>query len=220
MMMTKFATTFAVVALFAFSPATAESPFRVAEHTPGYSFAVDAQESWEHGRYFDARHRFQRAAWWADKFAQYNLGVIHYRGDGVDRDPSRAWAWFDLAAERDYGAFVEMADAVWGELDEEARRRAKTIRRELEPRYGDEAAVERTAKYMERQRRSVTGSRVGFVGFLQVVDASGNVRSGDEFYAEEKWDFRQVVQQEKQIFDAMANARVSIGEFKVVEDDE
>lgn len=218
--MTKFATACVVVALFAINPATAKSPFRVAEHTPGYSFAVDAQRSWEHGRYFDARHRFQRAAWWADKFAQYNLGVIHYRGDGVDRDPGRAWAWFDLAAERDYPAFVEMAEAVWAELDEKARRRATAIRKELEPRYGDEAAVERTAKYMERQRRSVTGSRLGFVGFLQIVEASGNVRSGDEFYAEEKWDFRQVVQREKQIFDAMANARVSIGEFKVVEDDD
>lgn len=208
-----------IAGLLACSEVPAGSPFKVAEHTPGYGFAVDAQESWEEGRYFDARHRFQRAAWWADKFAQYNLGVIHYRGDGVERDPGRAWAWFDLAAERDYPAFVEMAEAVWAELDEEARRRATTIRKELEPRYGDEAAVERTAKYMERQQRHIAGSRTGFVGFLQVVDASGNVRGGDEYFAEDKWDFRQVVRQEKQIFDAMANARVSIGEFSVIEEE-
>ncbi len=214
------ATAFLFFLFFAAGAAAGGSPFSVAQHTPGYSFAVDAQESWEHGRYFDARHRFERAAWWADKFAQYNLGVIHYRGDGVERDPARAWAWFDLAAERDYPAFVEMADAVWAELDENQRRRGRSIREELEPRYGDAVAVERTARYMERQRRHVAGSRVGFVGFLQVIDASGDVRNGDDYFAEEKWDFRQVVQQEKQIFDALARTRVSIGDFSVVEDDE
>lgn len=198
--------------------AAADSPFRVAQHTPGYSFAVDAQESWEHGRYFDARHRFERAAWWADKFAQYNLGVIHYRGDGVERDPARAWAWFDLAAERDYPAFVEMADAVWAELEENQRRRGRSIREELESRYGDAVAVERTARYMERQRRHVAGSRVGFVGSMQVWGRTTGFQSGDDYFAEEKWDFRQVVQQEKQIFDALARTRVSIGDFSVVED--
>jgi hypothetical protein len=214
------ATAFLFFLFLAAGAAAGSSPFSVAEHTPGYSFAVDAQESWEHGRYFDARHRFERAAWWADKFAQYNLGVIHYRGDGVERDPARAWAWFDLAAERDYPAFVEMADAVWAELEENQRRRGRSIREDLESRYGDAVAVERTARYMERQRRHVAGSRVGFVGFLQVIDASGDVRNGDDYFAEEKWDFRQVVQEEKQIFDALARTRVSIGDFSVVDDAE
>ncbi len=196
----------------------ARSPFDIAEHTPGYQHNREGQRAWNNGNYFDARHRFERAAWWADKLGQYNLGVIHYRGDGVERDPARGWAWFKLSAERGYPDFIATAEAVWAELDEVQQKRAEALLEELKPRYGDAVAVPRTAEHMRRERRQVTGSRTGHVGSIRVIDRSGRSRDGSEYFAAEKWDFYQIVQLETQLFDAIARGRVELGEFEIIDD--
>ncbi|NBB68752.1 MAG: hypothetical protein GVY33_00285 [Alphaproteobacteria bacterium] len=200
------------------APGSASSPFDVAEHTPGYTLNSEGQRAYEQGRFFDARHRFERAAYWADKLAQYNLGVIYYRGDGVDRDPARAWAWFELSAERGYPEFVDTAEAVWLELEESGRRRARDIHAELLPRYGDASAVDRTAERMRRERMDITGSRTGFIGTLKVVDKNGFTRDGEDYFAAEKWDFHQIVQLETRLFKAIARGNVRMGEFEIIEE--
>lgn len=217
-------TSHALILIFAsaclVAPADAASPFDVAEHTPGFRLNAEGQQAWDNGRYFDARHKFKRAAYWADKLAQYNLGVIHYRGDGVDRDPARAWAWFALAAERDYPEFVDTWEAVWLELDEDQRRRAREILAELEPRYADRVAVARTAEHMQQERERITGSRTGFIGNIRVIDRSGFSRDGEDFFAAEKWDFRQIVELETRLFRAIAKGNVNIGDLEIVDETE
>lgn len=198
---------------------SAQSPFQFAEHTPGFQLNAEGQRSWENGFYFDARHRFRQAAWWGDKLAQYNLGVMYFRGDGVERDPARAWAWLALAAERGYPEFVGMWETLWHELDEAQRDKANRILAELEPRYSDRVAVERTARHMERERKRMTGSRTGFIGTLKVIDRSGMMRDGEEFYRAEKWDFHQIVELETRLFKALATGTVSLGDFDIIEED-
>ncbi len=198
--------------------ATAAPPADYAEHTPGNESYSRGLHAWTDGRYFDARHRFERAAWWADKFAQYNLGAMYYRGDGVERQPARAWAWFELSAERGYSQFASTADAVWSELDSGQRDRAQSILAELESEYGDAVAIERTARVMRRRERNQTGSRLGFTGFLKIIEPH-DTRDGEDFYSAEKWDFRRVVEMEKNFFDAIARGNVRIGEFEVIEED-
>lgn len=198
------------------------SPFHFAEHTPGFDIFADAQRAYDSGFHFSAFHKFRRAAHWADKMAQHNLGVMIYRGEGVDRDPARAWAWFELSAERGYPELVGIANAVWDELEPGQRKRARRIlEEELEPRYGDEVAVPRTARRMERERRNIAGSRVGFVGNMQVYDVGTvGARSGEEYFDSEKWDFRKVMQREKQVFEALARGRVTIGDLEFVDDED
>lgn len=195
------------------------SEFPIAEHTPGYRLTAAGSRSWENGLFYDARHKFKEAALYADKVAQFNLGVIHYRGDGVDPDPALAWAWFALASERDYAHMVEMREALWAELDEAGRRKAQAHFEELEPRYGDAVAVPRTVKFMERKRKEITGSRVGSIGALKVIDRSGQVRDGEDFYREEAWDFHQVIAAEKQMFDAWARGTVSARDLELKDDE-
>ena len=41
--------------------------------------------------------------------AQYNLGVMYYRGEGVKKDVVRAWAWMILATQHRSDAELEQA---------------------------------------------------------------------------------------------------------------
>jgi hypothetical protein len=208
-------------AFFVLASSTASaSPFEFAEHTPGYDMLSDGSSAYAAGFHFVARNHFQNAAYWADKVAQHNLAAMYYRGEGVDRDRARAWAWFELSAERGYPEFVGVADAVWEQLDDAQRQRARRIFEELEPVYGDEAAVERTQRRMERDRRQMTGSRVGFVNAMTIIDGSGITRDGEDFYAEDKWDFNRVIAREKQLFDTLARSRITLGELEFAEGDE
>jgi uncharacterized protein len=210
----------AVLLCLAVGPVVAEESAPMMEHVPGWQSYIQGMEDYNNGRLFSARHYFLVAARYGDKVAQYNLGVIHYLGEGIPADPARGWAWFDIAAERGYPQMVETALDVWDELDEAGREAGMAYREELEARFADAIVVPRVANMMERQRRNVTGSRTGFVsGMLQVVDRNGVTRSGDEFYAQERWDFNEIVRIEAQLFDNMARGRVDIGEIEHRPDD-
>lgn len=192
------------------------------EHEPGARRHAEAMRHYESGNYRVAMGFFRYSAYWADKLSQHNLGVMHYLGQGTPRDPARAWAWFELAAERKYPQLIEVADRVWGELDEDERERARTILdEELKPEYGDQVAVQRTARRMERERRKTTGSRTGFIplGLEIITDDSGMTRSAEDYYAAEKWDFYQLIELEAKVFDALHRGRVRVSPLEIIDDE-
>lgn len=194
------------------------------QHAPGTLAHDDGNRAYRDGMYREALMKYVESAYWADKLSQYNLGVMHYHGEGVERDAAMAWAWFELAAERRYPQMVEAAEAVWKELDDDARERARGIHAELLPKYGDAVALERTAKVMEREWRNRTGTRVGAdTGNLQVMDRTmpmGMSEPGHKFYAKERWDYDQIVAIEKQIFENLSRGRVEVGDLETIEQDE
>jgi uncharacterized protein len=193
-----------------------------AEHTPGYQSLIEGSRSYKAGQYASAKSKFKQAAYWADKLAQFNLGVMNYHGHGVRQNQARAWAWFELAAERGYPEMVEMARLVHEDLSETQRARGQRIlEQELRPEYGDDARVEHVARHMERERRRVTGSRTGFVsGNLQIVDRSGRNRSGDDYFRPEAWDFHQVIELETRVFQALASGKVTLTDLEFIDDDD
>lgn len=186
-------------------------------NVPGALSYAEGMLFYNNGWYFAARHRFLIAAMYGDKVAQYNLGVIFYQGQGLDRDPVRAWAWFDLAAERGYPHMVVTAADVWDDLDEAERLIALDIRESLAERYGDEIVVPRVAARMERDRQRAI-RRTGTVGHV-AIDFEGRRVSGREFYAAENWDFRRLIQREVELFERLSRGRVEVGEIEVVEDE-
>lgn len=196
-----------------------QSQYSYAEHTPGAQLVAEASRSHQAGQYASALSKYESAARWADKFAQFNIGVMHLKGQGTEFDPARALAWFQLAAERGYPMMVSMVQDLEDMVDDPTRRKAERIRvEELEPVFGDEVAIERTHRRMQRDRRRATGSRVGFAGFLRVIDRNGFSRDGAEFYAAEKWDFRNIVAIETQRMFDLGDGRVELRELEL--DDE
>jgi uncharacterized protein len=205
--------------------------------TPGSRLMVKGNNAYQARQYPTAMANFLRAAHWADKLAQHNVGVMYYLGQGVEHDPARAWAWFELAAERDYPHLTAIADQVYAELDEPSQRRGHTIlETELLDQYGDKVAVPRTARRMKSERRSLAGSRAGAVGGLRVIDIDpngsaslsfgfdsivihydGREHSGDQFFASGLWDFYQVLETESVVFDAIARGHVTLRELEDID---
>lgn len=194
------------------------------EHVPSAREMQRGRRNYQSGNYMRAFGHYLNAAWWADKFAQYNIGVMYLRGEGVEFDPVRAWAWLELAAERGYPDMVLVADDLYRLLDEEQQREGRRILEdELLPDYGDATRVEATARRMERERRKATGTRTGSkaaLSALRIIDGGGNTRRGDEFYDPAKWDFERIVRFETRFMRDIANAGATLGEFRVIEDDE
>lgn len=193
------------------------------EHVPSAWEMRQGRQKYRSGNFTGAYWHYLNAAVWADKFAQYNIGVMYLRGEGVEFDAVRGWAWLELAAERGYPDMVQAADQLYELLDAEQRAEGERIlREELLPDYGDETRVPATARRMDRELRKATGTRTGSqaaLSFLRVYDGSGISRRGDEYYAAAKWDFERIVRFETQLMKDLANAGASLGEFRIIEDE-
>lgn len=193
------------------------------DNAPGTPAHEAGNVAYAESRYADALKRFRESARWADKLSQYNLGVMHYLGQGTEADLATAWAWFELSAERDYPQMVKAAQGAWAALDDAGRERATAILETLRPEFGDEAALERTVKHMERERLDVTGSRMGFVGAMRVRTRrmpEGMDVDGEDFYAEERWDYETIVDLEGKVLRNLDRGYVDVGELETIEDEE
>lgn len=221
-----------IVLLLAFvhPPAQADSEplgdplHRYDEHTPSANTMQRARRAYRANRHRAAFEYYKVAAFWADKLAQYNVGVMYLQGQGVEFDPVRGWAWLELSAERKYPDMVAAADQLSALLDGAQRQAARRIlEEELLPEYGDDVAIERTAKEMRRELRRGTGSRLGSRASLSavtIIDGNGMTRRGDEFYDPAKWDFENIVRYETRLMFQLARGRVEAGELVIVEDED
>jgi hypothetical protein len=132
---------------------------------------------------------FRKAARFADKASQAMLAEMLWDGIGTRRDPARAYAWMDLAAERHYRMFLIKREAYWKALDPAQRKRALDVGAGLYEEYGDAAAKPRLEAQLRRGSRKSAGSRLGFRGALRVYTAGpgGNFQWEPDYYADRHW---------------------------------
>lgn len=194
-----------------------------AQNAPGTQFLERGNMFFRQGDYDAAVGNFRLAAHWADKLAQFNLGMMYVNGDGVERDPLRGWAWIKLSAERGYPKNAAVAADIWAQFTDEHRKVARRIlEEELEPEYGDEVAIPRTSSEMKRMlsRKASGGSRVGVNRAVYVTGRDGTFVSGDQFFRDERWDFEKIVQFETRLHKAIGGGNVILRDFQTVEDGE
>lgn len=115
-----------------------------------------------HHEYKDALKYFEVGAFYADKMSQLSIGLMHLNGEGTNKDPIAAYAWLDIAAERDYPDFVATRDRVKSELTADQMQKAVALRAELAEKYADAVAKPRMAKQLKLGQMQLTGSRTGF----------------------------------------------------------
>lgn len=194
-----------------------------AANAPGTPFLERGNMFFRQGDYDAAVGNFRLAAHWADKLAQFNLGMMYVNGDGVARDPLRGWAWIKLSAERGYPKNVAVAADIWNQFTDEHRKVAEQIlEEELRPRYGDEVAIPRTSNEMKRMlaRNTSGGSRVGVNRAVYVTGRDGTFVSGDQFFRDERWNFEKIVQFETRLHKAIGGGTVILRDFETLEDGE
>jgi hypothetical protein len=129
---------------------------------PGERFFYRAVEAEKRGDTGFAADMFRVAASWAYKPAQYNLGIMYFKGEGVAQDKALGMAWLALAAERSEDHAYAAARAVaYAEMSADEFARANVLWREMRRTYGDATALRRAQNRWLQTRAEMTGSRVG-----------------------------------------------------------
>jgi hypothetical protein len=139
--------------------------------------AMDNASTWYHPDLFGefagmrhySRHEYKQAlkyfeigALYADKLSQLCLGLMYLNGEGTSKDPLTAYAWIDLAAERNYPDFVATRDTLKTKLTPEQLEQAMALRGKLAEKYGDTVAKHRLIVQLRQGQMQLTGSHTGF----------------------------------------------------------
>lgn len=146
-----------------------------ADARPGEYYFQLAVSALEKKQYRHAIDMYKVAASWAYKPAEYNLGVMYFRGQGIPVDRPLGTAWMVLAAERNDPHYAHVRDLMVSELSNDEFAKADTLFGQLVPTYGDKVALNRAKVRWAQVRAGMTGSRVGgTVGMLRVGAAGEN----------------------------------------------
>ncbi|HUA82124.1 MAG TPA: hypothetical protein VL997_17230 [Dyella sp.] len=81
---------------------TLRCPDALETYLPGEYYACEARADFGRGKYGDIMQMLEESASWADKDAQYQLGLAYFNGDlpGIPQNRPLGLAWLALAAER------------------------------------------------------------------------------------------------------------------------
>lgn len=173
---------------------------------PDLRFRRSGMEAYERKRFADAFGFFKGASRYADKTSQAMVAEMLWKGEGAAQDRSLAYAWMDLAAERNYPSLVVMRERYWSQLNAAEQARAIEIGKAVYTEYADDVAKPRLEKELARTRMEVTGSRLGRVGTLAIPASAAGAKKVDEttglnemkrftdgskYYAAEYWDPQQ-----------------------------
>lgn len=128
---------------------------------PGvYYFDLGAQ-AFKKGDYRHAIDMYKVAASWAYKPAEYDLGIMYFKGQGVPVDRARGAAWMVLAAERGNTLYVKARNLMVTALTKAEFTQTDEIWNQLKPTYSDAVALRRAKTRWAQVKADTTGSRVG-----------------------------------------------------------
>jgi TPR repeat protein len=137
---------------------------------PGRYFEYKAQFYLKKRDYREALQMYELAGFWANKVAQYNVGLIYYNGIGVTADPVLGVAWLGIAAENHDDLADRALQVAYASLSPEQRQQADGAWRVLDAKYGDAVSLPRALKQYRVEVASVTGSHLGFLGNVRVYE--------------------------------------------------
>lgn len=175
---------------------------------PGMYHYRKACELFAKGNAQAAIEQWTVAATWAVKEAQYDLGIVYFKGKEVTANRPLGLAWLAVAAERKDPAFSESLAAAWAESSAEEHRAANELFPSLLKQYGDDATLPKAMGHFNNELSQVTGSRVGMPGHVNVwTPEHGNLDVAV---------YRKELQKlSEQNFGSVPEGRVSIGEIQV-----
>lgn len=162
---------------------------------PGVYFFQLGSKAFHDKDYRHAVDMFKVAASWAYKPAEYDLGLMYFRGEGVPVDHARGAAWMTLAAERNQPQYVRARNVMITLLSDAEFTRTDELWGELKHTYGDEVALHRAKAQWAWVRTHQTGTRVGgavgelFVGASDKPTYNGGNPSGRAQGLEQGWGY-------------------------------
>lgn len=149
-----------LLALVPWLPAGAD-PLDVTLPSPDLVLVERAVKAYLDESYIDALAYYRRAAKYGHKEAQMRVGTIHYAGLAGEPNPVLAQAWLRLSAAHGNPRYRKASDDLYKALSDTEQESADAKYEELKTEYGDLAALQRRDRWSRRQKRELTGSRVG-----------------------------------------------------------
>lgn len=128
---------------------------------PGVKFFTLGVQAFRKHDYAHAIDMYKVAASWAYKPAEYNLGVMYFKGQGVPVDRPLGAAWMVLAAERGDPQYVKARDVMITLLSAADFARTDELWGKLKKTYGDKVALRRAKAQWAWVKTHQTGTRVG-----------------------------------------------------------
>src|SRR5690554_6519000 len=106
------------------------------------SAAADFNRAVQHfaaERYPAALEEFSQLAELGHTGSQFNLGAMHYLGQGVAQNNIEAFAWIALATETSDATAKSLRDRLWSRFDDSQREQAQGRLQELQENVGKDA---------------------------------------------------------------------------------
>ena len=130
----------------------ASDPAITIKYLPGKYYEQAAQQAVKRKNFRAALEMYEKAGYWGNKIAQYNVGMLYINGtDGVPADKIRGTAWLGIAAQT-HVAYIDKAlgDAYAG-LNAEQRAAANDLWKQLKVDYDDKVTLDRASKKFNAQ---------------------------------------------------------------------
>ncbi len=96
-----------------------------------------------------------------DKYSQYRVSVMYFRGLGISQNVAEAYAWSYISAEARQKGFVNNHVHIRDSLSPEQLDAGKTLVNDYHNQFGTFAIASEARKVVRREKRQCTGSRVG-----------------------------------------------------------
>jgi uncharacterized protein len=171
----------------------------------------------------EAFMHFKRGAKFSDKPSQGMVAEMLWKGEGVAINRPLAYAWMDLAAERQYPGMLVHREKYWRAMNEDERKQALVLGDEVYAQYGDEVAKKRLATALRRAKNSTTGSRTGMTGNLSITiqtPSGPQTIDGSQYYQDKFWKPEQYAKWQDEAWKNPPKGRVDIGPLQLGPEDE
>ncbi len=102
----------------------------------GYANFEKAMEIYRSGKFVEAKSAFEALAAIGERTSLFNLGVMYYRGEAVDRDPVRAYVLMKIANDEvgEEGS-AKIAQSIFNSFNDSQKAEADKLFYELNPIY-------------------------------------------------------------------------------------
>lgn len=127
-------------------------PIGLERYLPGDHYFCAGSNRYARGHYSRALSLYESAAAWGDKRAQFNLGLMYFRGDHIPADKPLGLAWLALSAERKNDTLKRQVLAeYYRSVSPQVRRQADALWNRMKLKYADKVALARATKRYDRE---------------------------------------------------------------------
>jgi TPR repeat protein len=152
------------------SDSFASDPSITIKYLPGKYYEQRAQDAVTHKNFRQALDMYEKAAWWGNKYAQYDIGMLYIHGaDGVPVDKVRGTAWLGIAAQKHTPDVDKALGEAYGSLDASQKAEAGALWKKLKVDYDDKVTLDRASKKFNAQYVHDRGSVLGNEAYTTIT---------------------------------------------------